>query len=204
MRRVAFIAAFGVFFLSAGAHAEGTVPAAGPTGFMAWALLKSSDCDSSWMRMTEQKPPAAAPSLQEGPEAPAIRAKGPWAELIWPSLEEPTTKSSKLSHRIIDSRDFFQMVGGDFPFLQGLARKRNGPTRGMNPLQHPADAHLVVPYDVLRPLNSSIQQKHFIRSIDEVSRPRLNSFGRLLGPGEHRLNRTPARPYYRAARPRLL
>ncbi len=204
MRRVAFIAALGALLLSAGAHAEGTIPAAGPTGFMAWALSESSECDSRWMNMTEQKVPAAAPSLQERPQPPAIRADGPGAESIWPSLEKPTVKGTKLSHQIIDSRNFFHRVGGDFPFMQGLARKRNGPSRGMNPLQHPADAHLAVPYDVLRGLISPIQKKDFFHSIGEVSRPRLKSFGRLLGPGEHRLNTTPARPYYRAARPRLL
>jgi hypothetical protein len=204
MRRVALIAAIGVFLLSAFAHAESTVPAAGPTGFMAWALSKSNDFDSNWMRMTEQKTSAAAPSLLQETQAPAMPADVPLAQSTWPSLEDRTSKGTKLSHRIVDSWSFVHTVGGDFQFMQGLARERSGPARGVTPLEHPASARLNVPYDVLRPQNSPIQQKQFIRSIGDVSRPRLTSFGRVPAPGQRGLNTTPARPYYQAARPRML
>jgi hypothetical protein len=119
------------------------------------------------------------------------------------SIDDRASSSTKLSHKIIDSRDFVRRVGGDFQFMPQVAHRRNGAARGLTTLDSPADARLNVPYSIKRPLNSSIQQKNFFHSFGDVSRPRLNSFGRIHK-SEHSFSRTASRPSYRAARPRIL
>jgi hypothetical protein len=193
MRRDIFIAMVAVFLVAASCFAAGSVRASGSSDFAAWAMSKSSECDSRWMSIVADAHPDASASRQDGTQTPSVLR----------SSDIRDGSGTKLSHRIIDSRSFVHRVGGDFQFLPRIAHERGGPARGVTTLRNPAGAQLNVPYSVRRPLNSSIQQRTFLRSFGDVVRPRLKSFGRMHT-AEHLFNRTVARPAYRAARPRLL
>jgi len=180
--------------LAAAAAAPGTAAAnESQTGFVAWALDRAGEMDQRWNSMT---------GLGETKPSEARYETVTAAELS--STAPRTVHGTELSHDIIASRSFLRKVTTKAQFLPLSTRERNGAARGASSLQSPAKARLSLPNSVRRPLNSSIQQKKFFRTFgSSVSRPRLDSFGRLSKTG-HQHSRGAARPAYRAARPRIL
>jgi hypothetical protein len=163
------------------------------TGFVAWALDRSGEMDLRWDRMTGLGG-ANASEPRDGTGTAAERS---------PSSAR-TARGTELSHSIITSRSFMRKVTTHGTFLPLSTRERNGAARGVSRLQSPAKARLSTPYSIRRPLNSSIQQKNFFRTFGaSVSRPKLESFGRLSKSG-HTRGRGVSRPSSHTDRPRIL
>lgn len=193
MRTFSFTAVLLLVFAAVCATPGGSVSAAAPADFLSWALARSDECDLRWSRIADARTGEMVPSISDSTETLST----------WLTTSEKAMLGDKLSHSIISSRSFFHPVESNAEFLPLSTRERGGPTRGAHMLKNPAQAHLAIPYDVKRPLNSSVQQKKFIRSIGDISRPRLNSFGRISK--SSRLNKgAVARPASRAGRPRIL
>jgi hypothetical protein len=161
--------------------------------FMSWAHEKSSEFDRRWSIIADSGAAPADSSLSEGAKEITGRL----------SASERIVLGSRLSHSIISSRSFFHKAAQNAAFLPLSTRRMGDATRGMNMLSDPARARSPVPCDVKRPLNSAVQQKSFIPKFGDVSRPRLNSFGRIGSTS--RLHRAgTSHPTTRADRPRLL
>jgi hypothetical protein len=180
---------FAMFVASPGRCA----PAPADTEFATWALDRSNECDARWDRITLTID--AVPPDVHGRAAAALQR---------PSATERVTAVAELSHSVITTRSFFHKTSGKQQYLPLSTRERNGAARGVSTLKSPAKATLSVPYSVRRPLNSSLQQKEFFRDFGtSISRPKLNSFGRISTADHHR-NGAVSRPTYRPARPRIL
>lgn len=193
MRRESVLGVLAFFLVAASCFAAGSVRASDSSSFMAWATSRSSECDTRWARISAPATAVATASPGTAQHAPSGRR----------TAGESTERASELSHTIVDQTNFIHPVGGDFDLLGRTTRERGDAARGQNTLRSPADAHLNVPYSVRRPLNSSVEQKNFFHSMGDVTRPRLKSFGRMHT-GTRMYGRVPARPSYRAARPRVL
>jgi hypothetical protein len=164
-----------------------------PTDFLSWALERSGEYDVRWNRIANVRVGADAPSLSDS------------FETISQSLSssEKIVLGSKLSHSIISTRSFIHPVEAPLEFLPASTRERGDAARGAQSLKNPAHTHLSVPYDVKRPLNSSVQQKKFIAEFGDISRPRLGSFGHISK--SPRLNNGGvSRPAWGGDRPRKL
>jgi hypothetical protein len=160
--------------------------------FVSWALDRSSECDSRWTVITAAE--AAASGSRDGTSV----------DLSRPAVTNRVHAGSRLSHSIITTRSFIHELPRNQEYLPQTTQQRSGASRGVWTLTSPAQTQLTVPNAIRRPLNSSMEQKHFIRDYGtSISRPRLNSFGRLSGGGHHGLG-TPTRPAHRASRPRIL
>ncbi len=171
----------------------GSALAAEPAGFLSWALDRGGECDMRWNLIANTNVVESYSSLSGGTGTALGR----------PSVSEKASSASKLSHSIISTRSFFRSVERNAEFLPLSTRERGNATRGSHMLENPAHAHLATPYDVKRPLNSSVQQKNFFARFGGISRPKLNSFGRISS--SDRLHRgAVSRPACRAARPRIL
>jgi hypothetical protein len=193
MRTSSFTALLLLVLAAVCATPGGSVSAAAPTDFLSWAHARSDECDLRWSRIADAGSGATASSLAD---STASVSEGL-------TTAEKTIFGSKLSHSIISSRSFVHSVESNAEYLPLSTRERESATRGTQMLRNPAQAHLAIPYDVKRPLNSSVQQKKFIRSIGDVSRPRLNSFGRI-SQSSRLYKGAVARPACRGARPRIL
>jgi hypothetical protein len=183
-----------VLFLMCAALAAPAWSAEAPasTSFISWALDRSSECDARWNAIAS--PGGAAATRPDRTAALNNRADSP-----------PTDGAgSKLHHSVITTRSFIHGLSWNETYLPLTTRPRNGASRGVSKLSSPADAMLSLPNATRRPLNSSIQQKQFIRQFGgSISRPKLRSFGRLGTADRHGLG-TPTRPASRVARPRIL
>jgi len=183
---------FLVFAAVAGIPARGAAAAAN-SNFVSWALDRSNECDARWSRIAG----ASNADLPAGSRGTAIAP-------LRSSAERGVIQAAKLSHSVITTRSFIHSMPGNERHFPLSSRLRNGAARGVSTLQSPAKARLTVPYDVRRPLNSSIQKKNFFRSFGAtVSRPKLDSFGRISRTDHHRSGAV-SRPAYRANRPRIL
>lgn len=162
-------------------------------GFVAWALDRAGEMDLRWNRMTglgEAKCPEARATTCPSTDFSSASAR--------------TVHGMKLSHDIVTSNSYLHKVTTKNQLLPLSTRERNGAARGVSRLESPAKAHLSTSYSVKRPLNSSIQQKHFVRSFgSSVSRPKLDSFGRINKTG-HTRSRGFSHPAGRWDRPRIL
>ena len=167
--------------------------AAANANFVSWALDRSNECDARWSRIAG----ARNANMQAGSGGAAVMPLRPFAE-------QGVIPGAKLSHSVLTTRSFIHAMPGNERHFPLSTRDRNGASRGVSTLQSPAKARLTVPYDVRRPLNSSIQKKNFFRNFGAtVSRPKLDSFGRISRTDRHR-NGAVSRPAYRANRPRIL
>jgi hypothetical protein len=163
------------------------------SGFVAWALDKSEELDIRWSRMTG----IAATNAPADPDGTSVEAGRS-------SPSGAVVRGEPLSHDILSSHSLPHRAMTDSPLLPLSTRTRNGASRGVSRLQSPAQARLSVPHTMRRPLNSSIQQRNFFRSFGgSVSRPKLNSFGRINRAGFTH-SRAATRPAARVARPRIL
>jgi hypothetical protein len=192
MRMIAANALF-VLIVTAIAAAPGNCSQAAPAGgFVSWALDRSSECDARWNAITAAD--AALSGSRDGTSVDVNR----------PASADRVRVGSRLNHSIITTRSFIHEQPRNQEYLPLTTRPRNGASRGVWTLSSPAQTELTLPNAVRRPLNSSMEQKHFIRNYGtSISRPRLSSFGRLSGGGRHGLG-TPTRPAQRASRPRIL
>lgn len=177
--------------------AVATIPAMGASAananFVAWALDRSIEFDARWSRIAG----ARNANLPAGFGGTAVTP-------LQSSAEKRVIQGTKLSHSVLTTRSFIHAMPGNERHFPLSTRDRNGASRGVSTLQSPAKARLTVPYDVRRPLNSSIQKKNFFRNFGAtVSRPKLDSFGRISRTDRHR-NGAVSRPAYRADRPRIL
>ena len=193
MRTFSFTALLLLVFAAVCATPGGSVSAAAPADFLSWALARSDECDLRWNRIADASAGGMVPGISDSTETVSA----------WLTTSEKTMHGDKLSHSIISSRSFLHSVATDAEFLPLSTRERGGATRGTQMLKNPAQAHLAGPYDVKRPLNSSVQQKKFITSIGDISRPRLDSFGRI-SKSSRLYKGAVARPASRAGRPRIL
>jgi len=183
---------FLVFAVAAAIPARGAAAAAN-SNFVSWALDRSNECDARWSRIAGARN-AGIPAGSRGTAVTPLRS----------SAEQGVIHGAKLSHSVITTRSFIHAMSGNERHFPLSSRMRNGASRGVSTLQSPAKARLTVPYDVRRPLNSSIQKKNFFRNFGAtVSRPKLDSFGRISRADRHRSGAV-SRPAYRANRPRIL
>jgi hypothetical protein len=180
-----------IFLASAAMPGRG---AAAETDFVAWALDRSNECDERWSIIAGNGDSELSSSLGREIASSALIASG-----------VKITSGTKLSHSIITNRSFTGVSLNNDTYLPLSTRERNGASRGVSRLSNPAQAHYAGPYDMKRPLNSSVQQKNFFRSYNtSVARPRLNSFGRRSSVSHRLHSGATVRPTYRASRPRIL
>jgi hypothetical protein len=190
MRIVALTVLLLSVFAAACIAPAGNAVAAANTSFVSWALERSNECDARWNRI----------SLGRDANRPE-RFGGAALRTGRQAVEQ---KGAKLSHSVITTRSFIHTIAGNAAYLPLSTRERNGASRGTSRLQSPAKTRLTVPYDVRRPIHSSIQTKSFFREFGTtVSRPKLESFGRISKVDRHHRG-TVSRPAYRATRPRIL
>lgn len=164
--------------------------AASNANFVSWALERSNEFDARWSRIAlgrDANLPGHFSGATHRTGRPAVEQKG-----------------AKLSHSVITTRSFVHAIAGHSEYLPLSTRARNGASRGASKLESPAKAHLTVPYDVRRPINSSIQTRDFFHKFGtSISRPKLESFGRISKVNRHHRGSV-SRPAYRATRPRIL
>jgi hypothetical protein len=183
---------FLVFATVAVSLPPGAALAAGPD-FLSWALDRSGECDARWSLIADSGDAQSSPT--DGTNVTTIS---------WAPSDVKAMVPGALSHSVLTTRVFIHAMSKNERYLPLTARNRTGAAMGVSKLQSPAQAQLVVPYEVKRPLNSSIQQKNFFSDYGtSITRPRLKSFGWLSK--DHRLfDGAIARPAYRSDRPRLL
>jgi len=172
---------------SRGAAAEAT------SDFLSWALDRSGECDARWRLIAGSADAHSSPI--DGTDVTTISWLPSGVNVMVPGA---------LSHSIITTRSFIHEVSRNEPFLPLSTRGWNDAARVGSNFENPSQAQLAVPNDIIRPLNSSVQQKNFFPDYGtSISRPRLNSFGRISA--SHPLfNGAVSRPAFRGDRPRML
>lgn len=193
MRAFALIMLFALTLAPASSLAAPDAATAGEENFASWAHARSKECDERWSRIAL----TGGAYLRESSGGTAsVPARSP--------VGQKSLSGSKLSHSVITTRSFIHQFTGNEERLPLSTRERNGASRGVARLRSPAKARLNASYDVRRPINSSIQKKNFFNRFGtSVSRPKLESFGRIGKADRHR-NGAISRPRYRVDRPRIL
>ena len=183
---------FLVFAAVALSPSKGAAAAASPD-FLSWALDRSSECDARWSLIAG--PGDAHSSPVDGTNATATS---------WLPSGVNVMVLGTLSHSVITTRSFIHEMSRNERYLPLTTRPWEDAARVGSTFQNPAQAQLAVPNDIIRPLNSSVQQKNFFQDYGtSISRPRLTSFGRLSA--AHPLfNGAVARPAFSSDRPHLL
>jgi hypothetical protein len=161
--------------------------------FISWALDRSTECDARWKLITDSGP--AESSVLDGTQVFPI---------TWLSSGERGMIPGALSHSVITTTTFIHEMSKNERYFPLTTRLRDSPARGASTLDSPSRAELAVPYEIKRPLNSSLQQKNFFPDYGcSISRPKLTTFGRISH--DHRLyDGSTARPAFRADRPKIL
>lgn len=166
---------------------------AASSDFLSWALDRSGECDARWRLIAGSDDAYSSPI--DGTDVTTTNWMPSGVNVMVPGA---------LSHSIITTRSFIHGMSNNERYLPLSTRPWEDAARVGSPLQNPAQAQLSVPNDMIRPLNSSVQQKNFFQDYGtSISRPRLNSFGRLSA--DHPLyNGAVSRPVWSSDRPHML
>jgi hypothetical protein len=167
--------------------------AAATSDFLSWALDRSGECDVRWRLIAGSGDAHSSPI--DGTDATTTN---------WLPSGVNVMVAGALSHTVISTRSFIHGVSNNERYLPLSTRPWEDAARVGSALQNPAQAQLSVPNEMIRPLNSSVQQKNFFQDYGtSISRPRLNSFGRISA--DHPLyNGAVARPAWSSDHPHNL
>ena len=139
--------------------------AAGRVAFVSWASGKSRELDSRWESITagnRLKPVVIRRGYARQGRNRARSVSGP----KWKNSASACTVTG------------FTGPGSGRMFSR-VSRKRSGPTRGSFSFSNPASMNHGLSYNVRRPGGSSAHRWNSVSHRGTISRPRLNSFGRI-------------------------